>query len=108
LENGQVFFGIKADLPERGSEIEVSRRSEPSDGGGFAFELGGGFNFRTGDQIDRIGIDGQASKTTSPPSMRAATTDSAPAPENCSWPLMMPIVISAPPRICTGSTFSRF
>ena len=44
----------------------------------------------------------------SPPSTRAATTDSAPAPENCNWPLMMPMVISAPPRICTGSMFKPF
>ena len=35
---------------------------------------------------------------------RAATTDSAPAPENSRLPVSIATVIKEPPRICTGST----
>ena len=51
---------------------------------------------------------GHASNTMSPPSTRAATTDPAPTPESTDWPLMIAIVLTAPPRICTGSMFKPF
>src|SRR6185503_13357259 len=38
LENGQILFGIETDMTRRRPEIEMGRRAEARDRGGFALE----------------------------------------------------------------------
>src|ERR1700757_3674641 len=51
---------------------------------------------------------GHARRTRSAPSIRAATTDSAPAEESCIWPLTIAKVFSGPPRMRMTSTSNPY
>ena len=86
----------------------MGRRSEAGYGAGLTFELGCRFYLRTSDEIDWFQIARAGEQHNVAAFNARGHHRFCSRAGDWSWPLMIPIVIKAPPRICTGSTFKPF